>query len=139
MDEIEKIKYGLDGDLFETLMSKIYRKDKEIIDLKMRIQKLESRLPAYSIAKEPDFINIDSCRYTLNLASELSIEKSNEKLHVIGTILDTEKHPGQTYQYFLSKNAFEQSDLHQKEMILINMHKQLIHEVIKSYEKRGFE
>lgn len=139
MSDLDSIKYGLDADLFKTLMDKLRNRDQEIIALKMHIKDLESKLPRYSIRSEPDFISIEHQFHNLRLASQLDLETYNDELHIIGRVFETKKHPQQNYQYFLSEPMFELAPLHQKEMILLNMHTQLVHEVMNEYKRRHGE
>ena len=134
----QEIQYKADPDLIDMLFKQIKSKDDQILLLKFELEKLgETTLPIMSITKEPTYINIPNITHTLKIAANISIDDDvfGNNLHVCARVFETTSHQSKSYSYYISHEIFNEVPLKTKEMMLLDMHRQLIHEIIETDKK----
>jgi hypothetical protein len=129
----EEIKYSMDNDLFQILKNKIERQQEEI-------KYLKSQLPQYSLMNDPKLIDVESHNpIYLTLAVDVGFEyrSQDRRYHVIAKVFNKNNDDCKYFKYFVSEDAFEDTPDHKKEIILLEIHKKLIYEILDHHNLRG--
>ena len=126
------INIPIDDDLLNVLMTKINNLKQENEHLKYTIRHIqEQKSCMYSVNKEPEIIDHTSCTSILRLACYCESQSRDHGQHIICKIIGTDEFETKTLAYYISEDT--ERPLSMMIQTLANLHKELIHEMIKVY------